>query len=86
MWAAKHWREYHRINKLPPLHGSNKADVSASESIKNLVADPLCVQFRPDGSVIPLEEIIRCFLYYSNVYSNIIVQEQQVESQKSSDC
>ena len=60
-WAPKHWREYRRISKLPPLLGNTKADISATDSIKNLVdEDPLRMQFRPDGSVIPLEEIIRC--------------------------
>lgn len=60
--AIKHLRGYQRISKLPSLVGNNKAEISVADSIKHLVGDedPLHVQFRPDGSVIPLEEIIRC--------------------------
>ena len=65
-WASKHWREYRRISKLPGLLGNNKGDISATDSIKNLVdEDPLRMQFRPDGSVIPLEEILRYYFILS---------------------
>ena len=58
LWAHKHLRDH----RLPSLIGTNRADIPVTHSIETLVnnEDPLHVQFRSDGTVIPLEEIIRC--------------------------
>ena len=60
-WTVKYLKEQ-RVSKLPSLISSNRADIPVTHSIKTLVnnEEPLHVQFRSDGTVIPLEEIIRC--------------------------
>jgi len=65
-WVAKQWRDYHRVNKLPSLLGNSKPDNSIGDTIQHLVGGeaPLCVQFRSDGSVIPMEEIIRYICHH----------------------
>lgn len=57
-WTLKYLKEQ-RVSKLPSLI---TADIPVTHSIKTLVnnEEPLHVQFRSDGTVIPLEEIIRC--------------------------
>ena len=62
VWVTKHWRNYQRTSQLPSLLGSSMADNSiVNNTMEHLVGDeaPLHVQFRSDGSVIPMEEIIR---------------------------
>lgn len=65
------------FQRIPSLLGNNRVDISVTDTIGHLVGGeaPLGVQFRSDGSVIPLEEIIRFRdpIFYSKVYFNVLL-------------
>ncbi|XP_065896232.1 uncharacterized protein [Dysidea avara] len=59
--VTKHWRDYRRVAILPPsLEDKLVTGASLVEQFTKDKSPPLQIQFRPDGSVIPMEEIIRC--------------------------
>ena len=58
--VTKHWRDYRRVAILPPsLEDKLVTGASLVEQFTKDKSPPLQIQFRPDGSVIPMEEIIR---------------------------
>ena len=58
-WVAKHWRDYRRVSIIPSALETNLPSVTSIERFVKDKSPPLQIQFRPDGSVIPIEEIMR---------------------------
>ena len=58
-WMAKNWRDYRRITILPSsLENQLTLVASIVEQLKGK-SPSLQIHFRPDGSIIPIEEIMR---------------------------